>query len=351
MTAVKYQIFVSSTYEDLKPQRDQVVRAILEMGHIPVGMEMFSAGDESQWQLIQRQIEASDYYVVIIAHRYGSMDGTISYTEKEYDYAVALRIPALGFIIQDGASWPTNLVEKEPTKVAALSAFKEKVRRKIISNWNSSEDLHGKVSIALMKQITTTPRDGWIRASAAASPQLASELARLSQENGELRDTLKKAQLKESADQDALIAKTIRTLNANQIDVAFYFDGDKDWTPGESVHTLYDLFFLIAPEVMVERSLETIAYFIAQMWTENDKKKLRTPWPVPSNRLRSWIADLAALNLMEPSRRKHPVQDKRDYWTLTRFGNQIYVAIRRARLEAGLPTQPIGETSPDAPAP
>jgi hypothetical protein len=87
MTSVKYQIFVSSTYEDLKMHRDQVVRAILEMGHIPVGMEMFSAGDETQWQLIQRQIESSDYYVVLIAHRYGSMDGPISYTEKEYDYA------------------------------------------------------------------------------------------------------------------------------------------------------------------------------------------------------------------------------------------------------------------------
>jgi hypothetical protein len=92
----KYQIFVSSTYEDLKEERDTVIKAILETGNIPVGMEMFSAGDEQQWELIKRQIEDCDYYVVILAHRYGSMDGIISYTEKEYDFAVEKKIPVLG---------------------------------------------------------------------------------------------------------------------------------------------------------------------------------------------------------------------------------------------------------------
>ncbi len=31
---VKYQIFVSSIYDDLKNQRDQIIKAILEIGHI-----------------------------------------------------------------------------------------------------------------------------------------------------------------------------------------------------------------------------------------------------------------------------------------------------------------------------
>jgi Domain of unknown function (DUF4062) len=37
---VKYQIFVSSTYEDLKDERAEVIKACLNMGHIPIGMEM-----------------------------------------------------------------------------------------------------------------------------------------------------------------------------------------------------------------------------------------------------------------------------------------------------------------------
>jgi Domain of unknown function (DUF4062) len=69
---VKYQIFVSSTYEDLKDERAEVIKACLNMGHIPVGMEMFNAADEEQWAVITRTIDQCDYYVVIVAHRYGS---------------------------------------------------------------------------------------------------------------------------------------------------------------------------------------------------------------------------------------------------------------------------------------
>jgi Domain of unknown function (DUF4062) len=40
---VKYQIFVSSTYEDLKDERAEVIKACLNLGHIPVDMEMSNA--------------------------------------------------------------------------------------------------------------------------------------------------------------------------------------------------------------------------------------------------------------------------------------------------------------------
>jgi hypothetical protein len=344
ITPVKYQIFVSSTYEDLKSHRDQVVRGILEMGHIPVGMEMFSAADETQWQLIQRQIEASDYYVVLIAYRYGSMDGATGFTEKEYDYAVSLGIPALGFILQDDAAWPQNLVDKEPAKVVALSAFKDKVRKRLVSHWSSADELHGKVSIALMKQFIATPRDGWVKASSVASPQIASELARLSQENGEIRETLRKAQLKETVDQESAISKSIRTLKANTKTIRIFYKGDNDWTT-EGTRTLFDLFFLIAPELMVEKSIEDTSRYVASMW-KADRRTLRQSWPIPSNAVKTWFADLAALGLMEPSR-KRLVTDKTEYWTLTEAGRNVYMTIRKARLEAGLPTQAdaVGEDS------
>ena len=73
--SLKYQIFVSSTYEDLKDERNEVIKACLNMGHIPVGMEMFNAADEEQWAVITRTIDQCDYYVVIVAHRYGSTRG------------------------------------------------------------------------------------------------------------------------------------------------------------------------------------------------------------------------------------------------------------------------------------
>ncbi len=65
MLSKKFQIFVSSTYEDLKAERDKVFEAIYSMHHIPVGMEYFNAANESQWEIIKSVIDQSDYYIVI----------------------------------------------------------------------------------------------------------------------------------------------------------------------------------------------------------------------------------------------------------------------------------------------
>jgi hypothetical protein len=190
MQTVKYQIFVSSTYVDLIAERDQIIKAVLEMGHIPVGMEMFSAADEEQWKIIARQIDQSDYYVVIVAHRYGSITNGISYTEKEYDYAVQQGIPVIGFVIDDKAPWPNDRVEDDPKKKKALSKFKAKVKSKPVGFWSTAKDLYGSFSIAFMKLFNTNPRPGWVRTTEIGGPEVLAELSRLSSENAELRATV-----------------------------------------------------------------------------------------------------------------------------------------------------------------
>lgn len=187
MNRIKYQIFISSTYEDLKAERDQVIKACLEMGHIPVGMEMFSAADEEQWQIIARQIEESDYYVIIVANRYGSMVDGISYTEKEYDYAIEKGVPVLGFVLKDGAMWPSNLSELDAEGRLKLDAFKRKVRGKPVGFWESRNELHAKCAVALSKAFNTSRRPGWLPATEFGSPEITTELSRLSTENAKLR--------------------------------------------------------------------------------------------------------------------------------------------------------------------
>lgn len=77
----KYQIFISSTYIDLIEERKAVQETILSMYQIPIGMEMFSADDEEQWEIIKETIDSSDYYIIIIGHKYGSLTKEgISYT-------------------------------------------------------------------------------------------------------------------------------------------------------------------------------------------------------------------------------------------------------------------------------
>lgn len=48
------------------------MQALLELDCIPSGMELFPAADDDQWTLIKRVIDDCDYYIAIIAGRFGS---------------------------------------------------------------------------------------------------------------------------------------------------------------------------------------------------------------------------------------------------------------------------------------
>ena len=85
----RYQVFLSSTYADLKEERDNIIQILMKLNCIPAGLELFPAIDEKQFDYIKKCIDDSDYYLLIIGGRYGSLtcEG-ISYTEKEYLYAL-----------------------------------------------------------------------------------------------------------------------------------------------------------------------------------------------------------------------------------------------------------------------
>ena len=165
----KYQVFISSTYVDLKEERQKVLDAVLALYQIPIGMEMFSAADEEQWEIIKSQIDVTDYYVLIIGNRYGSVipdgpDAGISYTEKEFNYAVSQGVPVLAYLIDEDVPVKPSYVEKE--NIDKLKAFKKRVcdGREVVW-WKTPDELATKVSHSLFKQISKNQRPGWYRAN------------------------------------------------------------------------------------------------------------------------------------------------------------------------------------------
>ena len=166
----KYQVFISSTYADLKHERQKVCDAILTLYQIPIGMEMFSAADEEQWEIIQSHIDDSDFYVLILGNRYGSVieegvDAGISYTEKEYNYAISVHVPVLVFIISDTAPITIDKVEQNPDSVEKLKIFKERASKgREVVWWENEDELATKVTASLSKQIMRNKRPGWVRA-------------------------------------------------------------------------------------------------------------------------------------------------------------------------------------------
>lgn len=192
MSEKKYQIFISSTYKDLVEAREKVIETVLSMYHFPIGMEMFSADDDDQWQVIKDTIDQSDYYVIIIGHRYGSETSEgISYTEKEYDYAKSKGIPILAFIRDRNVATKPDERDSEAEKIEKLNKFIIKAEaNKMRDTWTTIDDLGGKVAIALTKTFGKRPGIGWVRADKAVSPEMTNELAALSKENRDLREAL-----------------------------------------------------------------------------------------------------------------------------------------------------------------
>ncbi|HIS10603.1 MAG TPA: DUF4062 domain-containing protein, partial [Candidatus Avibacteroides excrementipullorum] len=140
----KYQIFISSTYSDLKEERKVVTEAILELGHMPYGMEVFPAANASQWEWIKQAIDESDYYIVIIGGKYGSIksDTGLSYTESEYNYAIQKGIPSIAFIIDESVDLPKSKTETDSEKEEKLNRFKKHISEtRLCKFYKSPQDL------------------------------------------------------------------------------------------------------------------------------------------------------------------------------------------------------------------
>lgn len=131
----KFSVFISSTYEDLKEQRQALMGVALENNFIPVGMEQFHAAPATQWDVITRMIDECDFYLLVIGGRYGSIDDDagISYTEKEYNYAKAKGVPIL-VLIKESSAITANEQDvgdekyDKYTKMRMLEEFRQKVK-------------------------------------------------------------------------------------------------------------------------------------------------------------------------------------------------------------------------------
>jgi hypothetical protein len=168
----RYQVFVSSTYEDLQEERREVMQALLELDCIPAGMELFPAADEDQWTLIREVIADSDYYIVIIGGRYGSVGPQgISFTEMEYRYAVDAGKPVLAFLHGNPSALPALRVEADAERREKLEMFRSLARRKVCRHWTSAAELGGLVSRSMLRLMKHSPAVGWVRADQVPSAQ------------------------------------------------------------------------------------------------------------------------------------------------------------------------------------
>jgi len=162
----RYQVFVSSTFNDLQDERTAVSQALLKMSNcFPIGMEVFPAASRPPWEVITGLLETTDYLVLLLSWRYGSTDETgISYTEREYDYARGLGIPVVAFSRARPEGLPASSREHDVSLRERVEEFRSKVlSRHTVQEWESSDRLATAVVTSLYQEFDSSPRPGWVR--------------------------------------------------------------------------------------------------------------------------------------------------------------------------------------------
>jgi hypothetical protein len=188
VAAKKYQIFISSTFSDLVEERQLALKAILDLDHIPSGMEAFPAIDMEQFEYIKKVIDECDYYLLIVGARYGSTDEEgVSFTEREFDYARSVGKTVIALLHNDIENLPMKNFDADPSLKVKLDTFRDKVKSgRMVRYWNNRDQLIAAIMQAIVKAINTYPATGWIRGDAAASDEIMQQFMHLSTAYDEL---------------------------------------------------------------------------------------------------------------------------------------------------------------------
>lgn len=338
----RYQVFVSSTYRDLQDERQEVMQALLELDCIPAGMELFPAANDDQWTLIKKVIDDCDYYIVIIAGRYGSVGpaGT-SFTEMEYRYAVERGKPVIGFLHKAPDTLPANRCESDPAGKASLELFRELVRQKMCRFWESPADLGSQVSRSLVKLIKSNPAVGWVRADQVPDASAAEEILRLKKVAEELEAQLQATRLHPPEGTDALAQGDDEFSFSFSFTVkkpGDYLDRGKEMHSHKVAPTWNRIFAAVSPKLIDELSEPALRgalnNFVAELAYPNlaKRKEFRglsfDNWRINDADFQTIKVQLRALGLIAKSSKPRSVKDTSTYWTLTPYGDTLMTRLR-----------------------
>jgi hypothetical protein len=139
----RYQVFVSSTFEDLREERAAVIGALLQIDCFPAGMELFPAADDDSLTLIRSVIDDSDYYLIILGGRYGTLDNATgkSYTHLEYEYAQSAGKPTIALLHSNPGTLPADKTEDSDAGRKRFNDFRSELRKKNCRHWGDRGEL------------------------------------------------------------------------------------------------------------------------------------------------------------------------------------------------------------------
>ncbi|MCT4565629.1 MAG: DUF4062 domain-containing protein [Maledivibacter sp.] len=332
----RYQVFISSTYQDLQEERQEIIQALLELDCIPSGMELFPAANEDQWSLIKRVIDDCDYYMVVIGGRYGSIGPSgLSYTEMEYRYALECGKPIIGFIHKSPDKIVAGKSEKSDEGKLKLEEFRKLVSRKMVKYWETPMELGSKVSRSLISLIKNNPAIGWVRADKVTNENSASEILSLKNKIESLEEQLELSRTKAPEGTDELAQGedefNIDVIIEDYTEIRNYMSINMTWN---------QIFYILAPMMINESSKDDlkkalrhyVAKEVQEYMIQNDlDTNPTTVHDIDNTSYDTVIVQLRALGLIKKSNKSRSIKDTNTYWTLTPYGDEVMTKLRAVR--------------------
>ena len=147
------KVFLSSTYVDLIEHRKAAHDALEKLEVQVIWMEAFGARPEDSKTACLKEVEESDLFIGIYAHRYGYIpkDEDISITEQEFDHAQKLSKPTYGFVVDEDHAWSPKHIEH--AKQDRLNAFLNKVKQRPVDFFTTPDNLAQKIVASIGRKI------------------------------------------------------------------------------------------------------------------------------------------------------------------------------------------------------
>ena len=316
------------------------MHVLLELDCISSGMELFPAADEHQWSLIRGVIDDCDYYIVVIAGRYGSIgaDG-LSYTEMEYRYAVDQGKPVVSFLHGAPHLLPAQHVEETDEGKSKLKEFRTLVQKKMCKEWTTAHELGSVVARSLNQLRKAHPGIGWVRGDQVPSDQATAEILRLRHEVERLERELTKTRTQAPPGTEGL-SQGNDLFDIRYTMVLLAPTGLRDGRVSDTIalswsrifHTISPLLIQEGAESSMLSSLnEQLLSESRQRSSNSPKYKLHRIHRLDTDRdcFRTIIVQLRALGLIETSSdRARSVKDTETYWKLTPYGDTVMNRLR-----------------------
>ncbi len=189
----KKRVYVSSTFIDLEKYRLRVKEVLERAGYDVEAMEKYPAFDQRPKDKCLEDVAQCDYYVLIVAHRYGYVPPADtrkkkSITELEYDEAIVKKKPVLAFLLNEDQPWAPKMMDANSLSAkSAIGAFRKHLQESHGVSFFTTED---NLATAVLEALRGEEEKEKLAVASSAAPQRSAPRTVVQQYNSTIKDLL-----------------------------------------------------------------------------------------------------------------------------------------------------------------